>query len=71
MDNLPKDVRLYIAKKFDMDTRIKTGLVGKLLVPQAIKDNIENAMYKRLEHKHLFTNCCVEDFSRQVLHLLL
>jgi hypothetical protein len=59
MDNLPKDIRLYIAKKFDMYARIKTGLIGKLLVPQAVRDNIEKAMYKRFEHRPSFTNCCV------------
>lgn len=33
MDSLPRDMQLEIIKRFDMDTRIKCGIIGRLRVP--------------------------------------
>jgi hypothetical protein len=37
MDHLPRDLQLAVIKNFDMDTRIKTGIIGKLKVPEKLK----------------------------------
>jgi len=36
MDHLPLDLQIKIIKKFDMDTRIKTGIIGKIKVPESL-----------------------------------
>lgn len=59
MQALPKDIRIHIAKHLDMDTRIKMSLVGKLYVPQVVKDDIIRTIKKRLEHTPSYTTCCV------------
>jgi hypothetical protein len=46
IESLPKDVIIKIMQKFDMDTRIKAGIVGKLNVPQSLVDKISKA-YRR------------------------
>ena len=40
MDSLPRDVQLQIIKWFDMETRIKTGIIFKLSVPVAFKKRL-------------------------------
>lgn len=40
MQHLPRDIQLAIIQKFDMDTRIKTGLVFKIKVPENIKQHL-------------------------------
>lgn len=35
-NELPRDVRLYVISKLDMDGRIKCGIVGKLSVPHKL-----------------------------------
>jgi hypothetical protein len=42
--SLPSDLRIIIAKNVfnDMDTRIKTGMIGKLNIPDTIKARLEN-----------------------------
>lgn len=39
-DELPRDVQLQVIKKFDMDTRIKCGIIGRLHIPSAVKKHI-------------------------------
>ncbi len=41
MDQLPRDVQLNIIKYFDMDTRIKCGIIGKLKVSTAFLENLK------------------------------
>ena len=36
MENLPRDMQLEIIKCFDMETRIKCGIVSKLVVPETL-----------------------------------
>jgi hypothetical protein len=36
MDAIPRDLQLAIVKRFDMDTRIKTGVVSRLNVPSQL-----------------------------------
>jgi hypothetical protein len=38
--DLPRDIQLHIVKKFDMDTRIKAGMVFKLKVPTEVKERL-------------------------------
>lgn len=33
MQSLPRDLQLEIIKRFDMDTRIKCGIIGRLRLP--------------------------------------
>jgi hypothetical protein len=42
MDVLPRDLQLEIYKKFDMDTRIKLGMIRPLKIPESIKSKLEN-----------------------------
>ena len=37
---LPRDLQLKVSSRFDMDTRINIGMVGKLRVPQELKNAI-------------------------------
>ena len=39
-DELPRDVQLQVIKKFDMDTRIKCGIIGRLHIPNTVKRHI-------------------------------
>lgn len=39
---LPRDMQLHVVKHFDMDTRIRLGLVFKLRVPGRVKDLLES-----------------------------
>jgi hypothetical protein len=39
--NLPRDTQLLIIQKFDMDTRIKTKIIGKLKIPQSLIERLE------------------------------
>jgi len=41
MDILPRDTQIEIIKHFDMDARIKTGIIGKLKVPENLKKTLE------------------------------
>jgi hypothetical protein len=41
MDYLPRDLQLHVIKNFDMDTRIKTGIIGKLKVPESLIKTLE------------------------------
>jgi hypothetical protein len=40
-DTLPRDLQLQVIKHFDMDTRIKCGMIGRLRVPHKIKELIQ------------------------------
>ena len=48
MDALPRDLQLEIYKKFDMDTRIKLGMIRALKIPDALKAKLENIQRPRL-----------------------
>ena len=41
MDDLPRDVQLEIIKRFDIDTRIKTGVIFKIRVPDNMKTKMK------------------------------
>lgn len=41
MENLPRDLQIQVIKNFDMDTRIKTGIIGKLKVPEKLIKTLE------------------------------
>ena len=40
-ETLPRDTKLLIIRKFDMDTRIKMKIIGKLKVPDALVQRLE------------------------------
>ena len=44
MQDLPRDIQLDIIKRFDMDTRIKCGIVSKLKMPLALVSRL-NMVY--------------------------
>jgi hypothetical protein len=48
MNSLPRDLQLAVIKNFDMDTRIKTGIIGKLKVPEKLKNTLENLQTPKL-----------------------
>ena len=43
-NTLPRDIQLAIIQRFDMDTRIKCGLIFKLHVPTHIKEKLEKVV---------------------------
>jgi hypothetical protein len=47
INNLPKDLIMTIMRKFDMDTRIKAGVIGKLKVPHSLKRKITSSLNLR------------------------
>lgn len=47
MENLPRDLQLKIIQKFDMDTRIKLGMIRKLNLPQELKTQISKGFEAR------------------------
>jgi hypothetical protein len=49
--NLPRELQLYVFKHFDMDTRIKTGIIHKLRVPKSLINKLENYIAKRTYNK--------------------
>jgi hypothetical protein len=51
MDSLPRDLQLLVIKKFDMDTRIKTGIIGKLKVPEYLMNTLEKLQPPRLDRR--------------------
>jgi hypothetical protein len=65
MDSLPRDLQLLVIKKFDMDTRIKTGIIGKLKVPESLMNTLEklqipkydggNRYAVKFRRKHIFS----------------
>jgi hypothetical protein len=38
--DLPRDLQLKVISRFDMDTRIKMGMIFKLRIPQDLKDQL-------------------------------
>ena len=50
MDTLPRDICLAIVSKMDMDTRIKCGIIFKLVVPEEVKSPIVDAISNRPYH---------------------
>jgi hypothetical protein len=51
MDSLPRDLQLLVIKKFDMDTRIKTGIIEKLKVPESLMKTLEKLQPPRLDRR--------------------
>lgn len=39
MQSLPRDLQLEIIRRFDMDTRIKCGIIGRLRLPTAFLES--------------------------------
>lgn len=39
---LPRDVQLEIIKRFDIDARIRTGIIGKIKIPKAVEETLSN-----------------------------
>lgn len=57
---LPKDIQIAIVKRFDMDTRIKLGLIRKLCVPETLKFKL-SAVCNMIMHGR--TRICVDDLE--------
>ena len=49
LSNLPRDIQLRVINKFDIDTRIKTGLIFKLKVPMHILNKIMQVQLPEIE----------------------
>lgn len=51
---LPRDMQVLIFRKCDMDTRIKGGIIGRLVVPSSLQAQISNCIYLPtcLEYEH-------------------
>jgi hypothetical protein len=61
-EELPRDVHLSIVKHFDIDTRIKTKLIGKLKIPPSFFLKLDKNLKQRLEidyteSSHVVTIC--------------
>lgn len=44
IQSLPKDIIMFIMRKFDIDTRIKAGVIGKLKIPEMLQNNIARSL---------------------------
>jgi hypothetical protein len=64
---LPRDLQLNVIQKFDMDTRIKAGIIGKLRVPPQL--NI--AITKSLNMRSKIPAWCLEKYVSQRRAILL
>lgn len=51
-DDLPRDLQLQVIKRFDMDTRIRLGLVFKLHIPDHIKQVLRNKLKRPHDCEH-------------------
>lgn len=51
-DDLPRDLQLQVIKRFDMDTRIRLGLVFKLRIPDHIKKALRNKLKRPHDCEH-------------------
>lgn len=49
MENLPRDLQLHVMKNFDMDTRIKTGIIGKLNIPESLIKTLEKVQIPKYD----------------------
>jgi hypothetical protein len=52
-DNLPRELQIYVFKHFDMDTRIKTGIINKLKVPEGLINKLKKYIANRTSNKLL------------------
>lgn len=46
-EDLPRDVLLRIVRRFDMDTRVKAGVIGRLNPPAALRARIHMILVRR------------------------
>ena len=63
MCDLPRDIILCIVQKFDMDTRIKMGIIGKINIPIALKEGIARHFKMRMpipENAYLYNACALK-----------
>lgn len=64
--DLPRDLQLQVIKHFDMDTRIKCGIIGRLKVPQSLKDKLVSK--KTLNYSVHDNRCMVRvDLGRRLI----
>jgi hypothetical protein len=49
VSNLPRDMQIEIVKRFDMDTRVKTGIITTLRIPTSLKSMIETSLTMRIK----------------------
>lgn len=45
LDVLPRDIQINILGRCDIDTRIKGGIIGRLNVPNTIRDKISECLH--------------------------
>lgn len=58
-DTLPRELQLVIYKKFDIDDRVKLGMIRKLAIPSLLQLYISNCLESALKHRPKNTSCCV------------
>lgn len=49
-DTLPRDMQLRIVSKFDIDTRIKCGIIHKLKIPNQLQSQLNN-VFSKIQYK--------------------
>ena len=59
MDMLPKELRLLVCKKLDIEGRIKLGMIGKLKIPISMRCRMEYCLQHAVRHRPKTTTCCV------------
>ena len=47
LESLPRDLQLQVVRHFDMDTRIRCGIIGRIRVPERVKDLLHAILQPR------------------------
>jgi hypothetical protein len=68
---LPRELQLIVMQKFDMDTRIMTGVIGRIHVPTRLKDAIAKGFALRVPFPDWGKDKKWEDFLNGTISLII
>ncbi len=51
-NTLPREIQIHIFQCFDMDARIKTGIIGKLKTPEDFQNTLNSFIMQRIDGLH-------------------
>lgn len=63
--NLPRDIQLSIIRRFDIDTRIKTSVIGRLQVPDLFLTKLTSIL-----HAHINAIKIIKETPKDDVHIL-
>jgi hypothetical protein len=49
---LPRDIQLFIIKQFDIDARIKTGIIGRIKIPNKLHEKLDQYLKTRILQRY-------------------